>query len=301
MLTVVTVPGNALVLLAILLDPYKELKTPFNGFVANLALADLAVGLLADPLSVAFHVIESTQKPQPPYLQRALHLVFFTSCTASLLSLAALAVDRYFAVTQPLRYRASVSFGRVLMASLGIWIFSIALTTIYFAVGYDIYRFVFGNSAILATFIVMAFTYRRIFKTIKARVKQWDDQHERNEENLALKQALKHEKKVTKTLVFVLALFIACYLPSCICIYIINLCTMCGCLFMNWIRDIQFVLVLFNSAINPVIYGWRLRSFRHAFRDIMTCRVCCSRLRSLSLRTLSQSFDASATSSNANA
>ena len=44
---IVTTFGNTLVLLAILIDPNKDLRTPFNYFVANLAVADLTVGLLA--------------------------------------------------------------------------------------------------------------------------------------------------------------------------------------------------------------------------------------------------------------
>ena len=302
LLMIVTTFGNTLVLLAILIDPNKDLRTPFNYFVANLAVADLTVGLLADPLSIAFHAIEATGKDQPLTLGPALYVVYFSSCTASLFSLAALAVDRYIAITSPLRYRGMLNFFRALLVSLGIWVFSISLTCIYFKVGYNIYRFVFGNTAVVATFAVIVFTYLRIFKTLRAQVKQWDDLHESNEENHLKKQALKCEKKVTKTLVIVLALFIACYLPSCICIYIINLCSSCDCLFIHWIRDIQFVLVLINSAVNPIVYGWRLKSFRHAFKSILTCKACGGRMRSVSTFSLwrRQNLDVSTTTSSTN-
>ncbi|KAJ7331687.1 hypothetical protein OS493_019281 [Desmophyllum pertusum] len=43
---VVATVGNLLVVLAVLLDPHKDLRrSPFNYFVASLALADLIIGL----------------------------------------------------------------------------------------------------------------------------------------------------------------------------------------------------------------------------------------------------------------
>ena len=88
---------------------------------------------------------------------------------------------------------------------------------------------------------------------------------------------------ITKTLVIVLLLFLACYLPSCICIYIINFCTNCDCVFIHWVRDIQFVLVMTNSGVSPFVYAWRLEHFRKAFKSILTCRAFLRRLQSISL------------------
>ena len=51
----VTVTGNMMVVLAIFSEPNKELKTPFNFFVANLAICDLFVGIVVDPLSIIYH------------------------------------------------------------------------------------------------------------------------------------------------------------------------------------------------------------------------------------------------------
>ena len=46
-----TVPGNLLVVMAVFIDPNKDLRSPFMYFVANLAMADLLVGLVTDPVS----------------------------------------------------------------------------------------------------------------------------------------------------------------------------------------------------------------------------------------------------------
>ena len=55
----ITVVGNGLVILAILLDPFNELRTQFNFFVVNLAVADLIVGMMIDPLTSWAHYMEA--------------------------------------------------------------------------------------------------------------------------------------------------------------------------------------------------------------------------------------------------
>ena len=277
-----TIAGNSLVLLAILIDPNKKLRTPFNSFVASLALADLCVGLAADPVVAAFLYIEGLKVYSPPTLRLVMHLTVFISSTASLGSLAALAVDRYLAITAPLEYRTTLSASRAAVASLLIWLLSAALTMVYFVVGYNIYRFVFANTAVLTTFGVVLFTYVRILRNFRLQVKQWDACHEGTEENFAKKRALRWETKVTKTLVIVLVLFMVCYVPSCVCIYIINLCVSCDCVFIHWVRDFQLMFVLANSAINPFLYAIRLGSFRDAFKSLLRCKPCPRRFRTVS-------------------
>ena len=102
--TTISVSGNVLVLLAIFIDPNKNLKCPFNYFVANLAFADLLVGFVVDPMSVAFHLSEGIAKKYPTELVY-IHIPYFVSSTASVLSLAALSMDRFWAITSPLSYR----------------------------------------------------------------------------------------------------------------------------------------------------------------------------------------------------
>lgn len=144
------------------------------------------------------------------------------------------------------------------------------------------------------------FTNAKIFKYLRFQVKQWDDLHDSSEENLAKKRAMEWEKKITKTLVIVLVLFLACYLPSCVCIYIINFCTDCNCVFIHWVRDIQFVLVMANSGVNPFVYAWRLQNFRKSFKSILTCRACTRRLRSFSLKIQSSTASTDTTSGHHN-
>lgn len=211
-----------------------------------------------------------------------MHMAYFITCTASLLSLIALALDRYVAITDPLVYRINLSPLRAFLVSMLVWTASVLISLIYLIVGDNKFRFVFANTAIAMTFAVLIFTNVKIVKYLRCQIHTWNNWHNNTRENLVMKKAMKREKKTTKTLFVALGLFLACYLPSCVCIYIINFCSACDCSLINWARDIQWVLVLANSSVNPFVYAWKLRNFRKAFKNILTCRACGRRQRSIS-------------------
>ena len=145
----VTITGNLLVVLAIFVDPNRDLKSPFNYFVANLAISDLVVGFVVDPMSVAYHVSEGVAKEYPAKLVY-LHIPYFVSSTASVLSLAALTMDRFWAITSPLSYRIKLNPKRAGFVAAGIWVFSLTFPFIYLVTGYLTYAFVFAHTVIIA-------------------------------------------------------------------------------------------------------------------------------------------------------
>lgn len=271
LISIVATVGNSFVVLAVFLNPNKDLQSPFNYFVVNLSIADLAVGLITAPLSAVYHFFQGLDIIDQS-LRGTMRVSFFISCTASIVSLSALALDRYVAITYPLFYRSNPNTKRSLLVAIGVWMVSILLSMIYFAVGYNKFLFIVANTALVVTFVVLLFTSVKIFKFLRAQVKQWDNLHDSSEENLTKKQAIKREKKITKTLVIMLLFFLASYLPSCICIYIINFCSNCDCVSIMWLKDIQFVVMMTNSGVNPFVYAWRLENFRKAFKSILTCQ-----------------------------
>ena len=271
-LALVTVPCNILVCLVILRSPprLKNLRTPFTYFILNLALTDLLVGAATEPISVVYHVMEA-RSVSSPTLVRLLQVLYFLTCTVSVLSILALTLERFYAISKPFKYRQSVTNSRVLLASGMIWILSPGLITPYFVMGYRVFSLVFANVVILITLCTLIYSYFKIIKTIQRRKNIRQDSFQGL--FIANRRVTLYEEKLTRTFASILVLFAICYVTPCLLIYTMNLCTKCSCDTINWLRDLTFLAVTCNSAINPFLYAWRLPSFRQALRIMIPgCR-----------------------------
>ena len=272
-----TVPGNLLIILSVLLDPNKNLRrTPYILLILNLAITDLIVGVMVEPLSMYTHWNEAHGLSiTNSWLSQ---FVYFMCCTASLLSLAVLTVDRYLAITLPLWYRANMTNARVFQASIVIWVLSIASSGLFFVTGFVTYAFVFANLTLICTVFTLVFSYVRVFLVVKKKVKELNNLHQGDSErNKAQERNIQWEKRLIKTHLMMLLAFLACYGPACIMIYAMNLCRICSCELIHWLRDLHFVLISLNSLINPFVYALRLPVFREAINSLLRCRFCCKR------------------------
>ena len=112
-----TIVGNVLVILSVF--TYRPLKSVQNFFIVSLSVADLAVAILVMPFNVANFVIG--------------HWVFgavwcniwltfdILICTASILNLCAIAMDRYYAIHDPINYAQKRTLQRVLISIAVVW------------------------------------------------------------------------------------------------------------------------------------------------------------------------------------
>ena len=264
-----TVPTNFLICLAVFKERKILLRNAFNCLVVNLAFADLVVGVVVLTISTYVHILEAISNHPHLPVHSVLHISYLICCNASTLSLTAMAAERYIAVVHPVIYRNRVKQRHAFASSVVIWSVSIALPlALYFQVGSIKYAFIFANTAIVATLVIFFFTYISIYRKLHAQFKM----SSQIQSESAQMRALEHEKRIVKTFVLILTAYLICYAPSCVIIYILNFCRSCSCITIHWLRDLQFVLILINSSLNPFLYAWQIPSFRNALLAHLPCK-----------------------------
>ncbi|XP_046845766.1 LOW QUALITY PROTEIN: histamine H2 receptor-like [Xenia sp. Carnegie-2017] len=255
---ITNIPGNLLVILAVIIDPNKNLRNPFNLLIMNLAIADLIVGVVTNPLSIHVHFKEQNEEISDGEI-KAIHMSYFISCTASVLSIVLLACDRYIALGYPIRYHVIMKRQTLFISVIFIWFLSISLPFIYFEVGYIRYAFIFANTSVVIAIIVTLFTYTRLLMKFSARATS----------SYTEDGSFDEQKHITEMFIVVMIAVICCYLPSTILIYAMNFCKSCSCNTIHAFRDLQFVFVIANSSVNFFCYGFRSKKFRSAFKVIL--------------------------------
>ena len=116
--------GNILVVLSVCTN--RRLRTVTNFYVVSLAISDLCVSILVMPLGI---VVELTGK----WLFGSVVCEIWVSCdvmlcTASILNLCCISLDRYFAITKPLVYSTKRSKRLALSMIAVVWVAAVAIT-----------------------------------------------------------------------------------------------------------------------------------------------------------------------------
>ena len=248
----------------------SSLSNPLTILLLSLAVSDLGVGSLVQPLYIALLVsrIQGHDRDVNLYYVFTTFLTLFSF--ASLFGVMALSVDRFLAVRLHLRYQELVTTKRVVSVVIAIWVFSACFT--FFAlyiptiVTYMIFSII--DFACLLTTTLLNFkifvAVRRL--TRQTQVLQVQEPHPTCGLNSGMANAASLRKTAVGTF-YVYFVFLVCYLPQ-ICSY--------GALVSSVSRTVKQVLflttltiVFLNSSLNPVIYCLKMRQFRRAVMALL--------------------------------
>ena len=161
-----------------------------------------------------------------------------------------------------------VTSKRVILTPLSIWLAVLGFSFAYFQLGFIFYSFIFANTVVLSTFGLLIFVHVGILKRLRKRRAMESTKSDVQENQKSLINA-KKDSKAAKALMIVLPAFFASFTPVCVMIYLLNFCSDCSCELIRWLRDLQFLIVLCNSGINPYLYAWRLPQFKRAFYKLL--------------------------------
>ena len=158
LLMLISILGNALVLAAIIRTPSIR-STPHMIMLCSLAVLDLLVGLIAQPIYIALQLTEDR------FVHKVSVMIGFFLCGISLLTITAITVDRFLALHYHMRYATLVSESRVKCSFIIIWLISFLVSGIIL---WDVrVQWFTEGSIIIFCFIISTFSYIRIYQIVR--------------------------------------------------------------------------------------------------------------------------------------
>ncbi|XP_064459119.1 neuropeptide Y receptor type 2-like [Ornithodoros turicata] len=118
-ISLVSVIGNIIVLWIV--ASCRRMKTVTNFFIANLAVADVIIGLFSIPFQFQAALLQRWELPE--FMCAFCPFVQVLSVNVSIFTLTAIALDRYRAITSPLRARCCSKFNAKVFIGI-VWIAS---------------------------------------------------------------------------------------------------------------------------------------------------------------------------------
>ena len=211
--SITAILGNILILIA--LNKVTSIRPPTKLLFRCLAVTDLCVGLITQPLFIVTLLASSNVHEYVVGIQQASSVVL---CGVSLLTSTAISVDRLLALSLGLRYRYVVTLRRVRALIISFWFLIGASVGCLFIL--EIYFFVYAV-VMLISLLISAISYAKIYFRLRHQLLHVQGHvHQRQQlpPNGVVPTAL-NVARYKKTVSFIawvqLGLF-ACYSPLCI-------------------------------------------------------------------------------------
>ena len=269
LLSITTFLGNSLILVALHKEssPHSLSKLLYR----CLAITDLLVGLISQPLTTShWMLVVHKHWSFCRYVNGAVYITGLALSGVSLMTTAAISVDRLLALLLGLRYRQIVTLKRTYFIVAAFWVFDLVASL----------RIIFDHRiTLLYSYIIIPLclvvslaSYRKIFPTLDIIRPDPDPFQQRPNQLNALKMA-RHRKAVCSALWVQLAL-VVCHAPiTTVEIVVAHSKTYTSHLIIT--RRVAVTLVYLNSTLNPFLYCWKISELRRAVKQTIRQALCC--------------------------
>ena len=246
--------GNALILVA--LHKETSLHPPTKLLFRCLAVTDLCVGLISQPLFIVFLLSFVTTGMRG---NRVIYHIFklnrassFILCQVSVFTSSAISVDRLLALLSGLRYRNIVTLRRVRAVIFCFWVIGISCGSIYF---WNYVSIAFTGLFTITVFslITSVFSHMKIYLKFRKHQLQVHPVHQGQPYGRQVPLNKARCKKSVSSVLWVQLSLVTCYIPFMVVVMLMTYGRMSGRTF-QMAFDITATLIYLNSSLNPILY-----------------------------------------------
>ena len=303
-----TIFGNTLVFRAFYKFP--SLRTASNIILVSLSVADslTVFPFILHISSIALELVKSSSSTSIQWLCKSSAWLSLALASVIILHLALISVERLIAVKFPLRYHNIVTFRRVVIASITVWLWAVAATLVFpqtfradsssrnaYETCYrafhpcsrDQERSRLRRNDQKVPFSARKWAYQ-IFLVISllaipiliilssygyvfvvARKHRKQIREQHNTQGVSTRRS---ELKGAYTLGIVMGVCLSSFVP----LFVVTGCRLLRLRTvvrsLSWFKFIVYDLALgLNACLNPLIYAWRHEKFKNAFRELLRC------------------------------
>ncbi|XP_041950476.1 trace amine-associated receptor 13c-like [Alosa sapidissima] len=282
-ISVSTVFLNLLVIISI--SHFKQLHTPTNLFLLSLAVADFLIGLTVMPTDGS--LIIETCWYFGDMMCKILPFISLVAVLGSLCSLVLVSIDRFIAVSDPLRYSLKVTHNKVVIIVVLSWFFCVLYS---FFLLYDhltemephrtchgecllTFSFSWIVVDVFVSFIMPCSTViilnMKIFCAAKYHTKVINSVTERERaSNKDTIRSKKSSRKAAKTIGVLVTVYLLCYMP-----YMLSFFEFGTQSFNHFLLKYVIWIMYINSCMNPIIYALFYPWFKVSIKQIITLTI----------------------------
>ena len=251
-LMLTSIIGNSLVLAAVWKTP--SIRSTSMIILCSLAVSDLLVGLLVQPLYIADELTKDLS-----LLYRVSGMIGFYVCGVSFGTMTAISVDRLVALHYHMRYASLMTEFRIKFIVGMIWVVMFPFSGVHLWNKYTFH--LVAGIFIAICLVICTFSYIKIYGIVRHHQIQIHVQQQAVENSdIANNTRMSRLRKNAINAFMFYIIMVICYFSQVI------LLSLFGTIYKNWKAEWCFAttVVFVNSSVNPILYCWRLRELRAA-------------------------------------
>lgn len=237
----------------------SSLPKPLKTLLLSLAVSDLGVGLLVQPLYTSL-LVHWLKHKSSCSLNLTFHNILCLFSVASFSGVVAVSVDRFLAIHFHLRYQEHVTYKRVVTLVFSIWLLSLFISFTPLWIPPVIFNPLLVMLAV-AGLVFIAMVYSRIYLAVRRHNRQIHTLQVQHGTRTGEKAHFAFLVKSAFSTFYVYLVLFVCYLPHLVTMAAIEIQGTSIALKKSFL--LSMTPVFLNSILNPVIYFWKMRHIRH--------------------------------------